>query len=49
MDFVDYCPPAIVARIRAADLRSDENSDLFSYIASGSTLDCQIYALKAVA
>ena len=49
MDFVDICPPVVIERIQGADLASDENSELFAWIASESPLECQVQSVSAVA
>ena len=49
MDFVDVCPPAVVERVRGADLASMENRDLFAWIVAEGSGDCQIQAIPAVA
>ena len=43
------CPPEVVARIDSVDLSTSESSELFSWIAERSTLDCQVDSLCAVA
>lgn len=49
MDFVDFCPPVVIERIRGADFASGENGTLFSWIASRSPFDCQVHSIAAVA
>ncbi len=49
MDYVNYCPPAMVERIRGADFRQADASDLFNALARGASIDCQIAAIEAVA
>jgi len=49
MAFVDSCPPIVVERVMHVDLASAENSELFSWIASQSALECQVQAVGAIA
>jgi hypothetical protein len=42
------CPPAVLERVRAADLRSTDSSALFGTIAS-EPIECQVAALRVVA
>jgi hypothetical protein len=43
------CPPAIIEYIQTVNLASSENSEIFSWIASNSPLECQVYSVGAVA
>lgn len=43
------CPPAVIERIHAADLSSDDNDSLFSWIESEASLECQLHSVGAIA
>jgi len=43
------CPPAVIQHVQTVDLAASENSDLFSWIAENSSLECQVHSLVAVA
>lgn len=49
MAFVDYCPPAVIEKVREADLSKAENGTLFSWIAGVAPLDCQVSAVVEIA
>jgi hypothetical protein len=43
------CPPVVIEYVQSVDLTSSDNSNVFSWIASNSTLACQIESLSTVA
>lgn len=49
MDFVDVCPPAVVARVQAEDLSAEGAQGLFSWIGDTATAACRLKALVAIA
>lgn len=42
------CPLSVIKHISEVDLRSSDNSTLFSWIAANSSLECQVYSLALV-
>ena len=50
MDINDMnCPPAVIEYVQTVDLAASDNSELFSWIASNSPLECQVDSLVTVA
>lgn len=43
------CPPAVIEYVQKVNLASSENSELFSWIATNASLECQVDSLGAVA
>jgi len=49
MDIDMNCPPDVIEYVQTVNLASSENSKLFSWIATNSSLECQLDSLAAVA
>lgn len=49
MDFVDICPPAVVERVRGADLASMDSAQLFDWIEQHSSSLCEMHAVPVIA
>lgn len=49
MNYVDICPPAVVAQIQAADLRQSAASDLFSWVEERVDRPCMLATIEAIA
>ena len=49
MEYVDICPLVVVEQVAKADLRSSENSDLFSWIAQKGEKDCFMASILGIA
>lgn len=50
MEFTDAnCPPAVIERVRGADLGVSDTGTLFSWVATESPLECQLHAVLTIA